>query len=159
MNTVTEIMEVENQTFQNSIFNLYNLLALKMPEYFGKQNLEISLHEDYAEVVLAMKRQLMAEDLAEMLETQIGASILYAVEESQGMVIRIEAYSLPVEDNMYIIYASSEQHGIMEAVTVCFYDSLDTMYHRLRTDYHYITQSKADFIEKQPLQVLIGNFI
>lgn len=159
MKTVTEITEIENQTFKDSIFNLNNLLPLKMPEYFEKQKFAITLHEDYAEVMWHMKKQLMAEDLTEILEKQMDANIMFAFEEDNGAVIKIEAYSRPVEDSMYIIYASSEQHGIIDAITVFFYDSFDTMYHQLRNDYHRIINVKEGIIERQSLQTLISNFI
>lgn len=159
METITEITEVENQILRDSIFNLYNMLMLKMPEFFESQSYEINLYDDFAEVVWHTKTQVMAEDITDLMEKRIGANIMFASKENSGKVIKVEAYSAPVENSMYIIYVSSEQYGVVDAVTVFFFDSFETMYHRLRKDYMDITKIEADVIEKQSLMDLIGNFI
>lgn len=159
MKIITDIAEVENEVFKASIYNLYMSLQQKLPEFFGSQSYNIHVHDDFAEVVLTTKKQVMAEDLTDMLEKKMDAKILYASKEENGRIVKSEAYSLPVENNMYIIYMSSSQHGILDSITVFFFDSLELMYYRLRKDYHGITKFDADIFEKQSLIDLVSLFI
>ena len=101
----------------------------------------------------------MAEDLTDSLEKKLGAHILFASSEENGKIVKVEAYSTPVENSMYAIYLSSDQHGVIDSITVFFFDSLDVMYHHLRKDYQSITKVVGDIIEKQSLQDLVGIFI
>ena len=94
-----------------------------------------------------------------MLEKKIGAKILYASKEENGRIVKAQAYSLPIENNMYTIYLSSSQYGILDSITVFFFDSLELMYYRLRKDYHGITKVDADIYEKQSLIDLVSLFI
>ena len=84
---------------------------------------------------------------------------MYASSEEDGKIVKVEAYSVPVEYSMYVIYISSDQNGIVESVTVHFYDSLDIMYYHLRKDYDGITKVEKDIIEKQSLTDLVSIFI
>lgn len=159
MKIITDIAEVENEVFKASIYNLYILLQQKIPEFFGSQSYNIYVHDDFAEVVWTTKKQVMAEDFTDMLEKKIGAKILYASKEENGRIVKAQAYSLPIENNMYTIYLSSSQYGILDSITVFFFDSLELMYYRLRKDYHGITKVDADIYEKQSLIDLVSLFI
>lgn len=159
METITDVALVENKNYKVSIYNLCKLLEVKLPDSFGKQQYEITIHEDFAEVVLNMPIQMMAEDLTDALVKNIGVNVMYASKEEQGRIVKVEAYSVPVEDSMYIIYVSSSQHGVVDSITVFFFESLEIMYHHLRKDYQGITKVEADIIEKQSLAELVSIFI
>ena len=133
----------------------WNILNIRMSRATG----ETGDHDDFAEVVWQTKMQVMAEDLTDSLEKKLGAHILFASSEENGRIIKVEAYSTPVENSMYAIYLSSDQHGVIDSITVFFFDSLDVMYHHLRKDYQSITKVVGDIIEKQSLQDLVGIFI
>lgn len=120
-----------------------------MSETFDDKQYEIYIHDDFAEVVWHTKMQVMAEDLTDSLEKKLGAHILFASSQENGRIIKVEAYSTPVENSMYAIYLSSDQHGVIDSITVFFFDSLDIMYHHLRKDYQSITKVEGDIIEKQ----------
>lgn len=159
METITDVALVENRNYKASIYNLCKLLEVKLPDIFGNQQYEITIHDDFAEVVLNMPSQVMAEDLTDALEKNIGVNVMYASKEEGGRIVKVEAYSVPVEDSMYIIYISSSQYGIVNSITIFFFESLEIMYHHLRKDYQGITKVEADIIEKQPLADLISIFI
>lgn len=159
METITDIALVENGNYKVSIYNLCKLLEVKLPDTFGNQHYEITIHDDFAEVVLNMPTQMMAEDLTDILEKNIGVNVMYASKEEQGRIVKVEAYSAPVENSMYIIYISSSQHGVVDSITVFFFESLEIMYHHLRKDYQGITKVEADIIEKQSLADLVSIFI
>ena len=159
MEVITDVACVKNEIYKDSIYNLFNILMLKMAETFGSQKYEIYIHYDYAEVVWKTKQQVMAEDLTDSLEKKLDAHIMYASKEDDGKVVKVEAYSTPVENNMYVIYLSSNQHVVVDSMTVAFFDSLEIMYYHLRKDYQGITNVEADIIEKQSLKDLVGIFI
>lgn len=159
MKVITDVAEVGNKIFKESIFNLFGILVKNVPDYFGEQKYDITVHDDFAEVVWQLKKQVMAEDLTDILEKKIGANVMYASSEEDGKIVKVEAYSVPVEYSMYVIYISSDQNGIVESVTVHFYDSLDIMYYHLRKDYDGITKVEKDIIEKQSLTDLVSIFI
>lgn len=159
MEKITDVACVKNEIYKDSIYNLSKILVLKMSETFDEQQYEIYIHDDFAEVVWLTKMQVMAEDLTDSLEKKLGAHILFASSEENGRIIKVEAYSTPVENSMYAIYLSSDQHGVIDSITVFFFDSLDVMYHHLRKDYQSITKVVGDIIEKQSLQDLAGIFI
>lgn len=159
MEKITDVACVKNEIYKDSIYNLSKILVLKMSETFDEQQYEIYIHDDFAEVVWLTKMQVMAEDLTDSLEKKLGAHILFASSEEKGRIIKVEAYSTPVENSMYAIYLSSDQHGVIDSITVFFFDSLDVMYHHLRKDYQSITKVEGDIIEKQSLQDLVGIFI
>ena len=159
METITDVALVENQNYKVSIYNLSKLLEVKLPDIFSNQRYEITIHDDFAEVVLNIPFQVMAEDLTDSLEKNIGVNVMYASKEEEGRIVKVEAYSVPIEDSMYIIYISSNQHGVVDSVTIFFFESLEVMYHHLRKDYQGITKVEADIIEKQSLIDLISIFI
>lgn len=159
MEKITDVACVKNEIYKDSIYNLSKILVLKMSETFDEQQYEIYIHDDFAEVVWQTKMQVMAEDLTDSLEKKLGVHILFASSEENGRIIKVEAYSTPVENSMYAIYLSSDQYGVIDSITVFFFDSLDVMYHHLRKDYQSITKVVGDIIEKQSLQDLVGIFI
>lgn len=159
MEKITDVACVKNEIYKVSIYNLSKILELKMPEFFGEQQYEISIHDDFAEVVWNTKKQVMAEDLTDLLEKKLDAHILFASSEEDGKKVKVEGYSTPVENSMYIVYLSSNQHGVLDSITVFFFDSLETMYHHLRKDYQGITTVEKDIIEKQSLKELVSIFI
>lgn len=159
MEKIIDVACVKDEIYKDSIYNLSKILVLKMSDTFDEQQYEIYIHDDFAEVVWQTKMQVMAEDLTDSLEKTLGAHILFASSQENGRIIKVEAYSTPVENSMYAIYLSSDQHGVIDSITVFFFDSLDVMYHHLRKDYQSITKVEGDIIEKQSLQDLIGIFI
>lgn len=159
MEKITDVACVKNEIYKDSIYNFSKIIILKMSETFGEQQYEIYIHDDFAEVVWQTKMQVMAEDLTDSLEKKLGAHILFASCEENGRIVKVEAYSTPVENSMYAIYLSSDQHGVVDSITVFFFDSLDVMYHHLRKDYQGITKVVGDIIEKQSLKDLVGIFI
>lgn len=159
MEVIKDVACVKNEIYKDSIYNLFNILMLKMAETFDNQQYEINIHDDYAEVVWKTKKQVMAEDLTDSLEKKLGAHVMYASKEDDGRIIKVEAYSTPVENSMYIIYLSSDQHGVVDSMTVVFFDSLEIMYYHLRKDYQNITKVESSIIEKQSLKDLVSIFI
>lgn len=121
--------------------NMKSIFMMTLRKLFGKQNASHGWGFD------------------RLIGEKLGAHILFASSEENGRIIKVEAYSTPVENSMYAIYLSSDQHGVIDSITVFFFDSLDVMYHHLRKDYQSITKVVGDIIEKQSLQDLVGIFI
>lgn len=158
MKIVEDIMTVENEILRSSIFNLYNILRLKLPEYFDLQKFEIYVHDDFAEVKWMAKKQVMAEDFTQLLDERIKVHVLFASKEDYGKTYKVEAYSTPVENSMYVIYMYSSQYGIVDSINVSFFDSMEIMYQQLRKDYQQVTAAPYEILEKQTLRNLIDIF-
>lgn len=159
MEVITDVACVKNEVYKDSIYNLFNILTLKMADIFGNQKYEINVYDDYAEVVWKTKQQVMAEDLTDTLEKKLGVHVMFASSEDNGRNVKVEAYSTPVENSMYVVYLSSDQYGVVDSMTVTFFDSLEIMYYHLRKDYQGITKVETDIIEKQSPKDLVSIFI
>lgn len=159
MEVITDVACVKNEVYKDSIYNLFKILVLKMPDVFDTQQYNIYIHDDYAEVVWKTKQQVMAEDLTDALEKKLNVHIMYASSENNGKNVKVEAYSTPVENSMYVVYLSSDQYGVIDSMTVIFFDSLEIMYYHLRKDYQGITKVESDIIEKQSPKDLVSIFI
>lgn len=159
MEVITDVACVKNEVYKDSIYNLFNILTLKMADVFGSQKYEINVYDDYAEVVWKTKHQVMAEDLTDNLEKKLGVHVMFASSEDNGRNVKVEAYSTPVENSMYVVYLSSDQYGVVDSMTVTFFDSLEIMYYHLRKDYQGITKVETDIIEKQSPKDLVSIFI
>lgn len=158
MKVVNDILDVENEVFSHSIFSLCSLFQVSR-DFIDGQDHDIIIHDDFAEVEWTLKKQLMAEDLTDLLERKYGFNIMFAVSKDNGKVVKVEAYSYPDEDCMAIIYISSTEHGLVDSMTIHFFDSVEVMYHHLRKDYQTISNEDCEVLEKQSLKNLIGNFI
>lgn len=76
---------------------------------------------------LPASKQVMMEDLVEWLEKKLGLHILYASKQNYGKLLKAAAYSTPVDGSMFIIHMGSEQYGVIDSLTLHFYDSDETM--------------------------------
>lgn len=99
----------------------------------------------------------MIEELTDDLARKLGCHVLYAVKESEGKDYKVVAYSMPVENRMYIIYISSWQYGVVDSMTVHFYDSMENMYRQITKE--YTSAPKQCFIlEKEKFSEVLRNF-
>ena len=125
----------------------YNLLESEVP-------LPTIPHEDYVEVVIPASKQVMMEDLVEWLEKKLGLHILYASKQNYGKLLKAAAYSTPVDGSMFIILMGSEQYGVIDSLTVHFYDSDETMLLGIQ----HVTRVPAEVLEYQKMDEILSFF-
>lgn len=156
--TLSDYNLLESEEWKDSINTLFLELRSKLPEFFKEVPLPTIPHEDYVEVVIPTSKQVMMEDLVEWLEKKLGLHILYASKQNYGKLLKAAAYSTPVDGSMFIIHMGSEQYGVIDSLTVHFYDSDETMLlgiqHVLREVtrvpfvFHYCIKPKAASSDK-----------
>lgn len=158
MKVVNDILDVKNEVISNSIFSLRSLFQTSR-DFIDGQAYDIIVHDDFAEVVWTLQNQIMAEDLTDLLESKYCFNIMFAVSKDNGKVVKVEGYSYPDDFCMAIIYISSTEYGLVDSMTIHFFDSVEVMYHHLRKDYQNMSNEDCEVLEKQSLKKLIDNFI
>ena len=102
---------------------------------FRTEELQLIPRDKCAEVHIPLRNQAMIEDFVETLAGRVGANILYAVSLENEKKLKVIAYSMPYSNEMYVISIESLQYGVIDEIVVAFYDSMDDMFHDLRSDY------------------------
>ena len=141
---------LEDGTYKRSILLLYQKLIKLLPDYFTEQQIGVIQHAYFTEVVLNMEEQHVLEnfisDLVEKLHIQ------------KGKVYKVVAYSTPVEDEMFVVYLSSTNYGIVNSMTVFFFDSLETMYYQLLSERNRMPKLQKDILEQESYAETLSNF-
>lgn len=138
---------------------LFNQKLIKLlPDYFTNQQTGIIQHSSFAEIVFPMNEQCMLENFTSQLEEKLHVHVLYASREEGGKEYKVIAYSSPVEDEMYIIYLSSTQYGVVDSLTVFFFDSIETMYCQLLKERNLMPKIQRDILEKEPYAEMLSHF-
>lgn len=147
--TLSDYNLLENEEWKDSINTLFLELRSKLPEFFKEVPLPTIPHEDYVEVVIPASKQVMMEDLVEWMEKKLGLHILYASKQNYGKLLKAAAYSTPVDGSMFIIHMGSEQYGVIDSLTVHFYDSDETMLLGIQHVLRDVTRVPAEVLEYQ----------
>ena len=157
MNILVDYNQLENEVLKDSISDFLSEMRENLPEVFNSIEMKTVLHGNYAEVYLQLCSQAMIEELIDDLARKLGCHVLYAVKEGEGKDYKVIAYSMPVENRMYIIYISSWQYGVVDSMTVHFYDSMENMYRQITKE--YTSAPKQCFIlEKEKFSEVLRNF-
>lgn len=157
MNILVDYNQLENEVLQDSISDFLSEMRENLPEVFNSLEMKTVLHGNHAEVYFQLCSQAMIEELTDDLARKLGCQVLYAVKEGEGKDYKVVAYSMPVENRMYIIYISSWQYGVVDSMTVHFYDSIENMYRQITKE--YTSAPKQCFIlEKEKFSEVLRNF-
>lgn len=159
MNKMLDYTQIKNEVLKDSISDFLSILRDKSADFLKSYEIKTVLHSEYAEVYFEQSSQVMMEDLVENLVAVLGIHVLYAVKSDDGKTFKAVAYSVPVENSMYIIYLSSQQYGIVDSMTVCFYDSLDIMYKQVCNEYTNVPKQSVFVLEKEQRSVMVSSFI
>ena len=68
---------------------------------------------------------------------------------------------MPYEDEMYIIQMTSKQYGIIEEMSVAFYDSLDTMFDDVKYQLqllHFADEEDTEILEQEDPRTTFSHF-
>lgn len=157
MNILVDYNQLENEVLKDSISDFLSEMRENLPDVFNSLEMKTVLHGNYAEVYFQLCSQAMIEELTDDLARKLGCHVLYAVKKDEGKDYKVVAYSMPVENRMYIIYISSWQYGVVDSMTVHFYDSMENMYRQITKE--YTSAPKLCFIlEKEKFSEVLRNF-
>ena len=115
MNILVDYNQLENEVLKDSISDFLSEMRENLPEVFNSLEMKTVLHGNYAEVYFQLCSQAMIEELTDDLARKLGCHVLYAVKKDEGKDYKVVAYSMPVENRMYIIYISSWQYGVVDS--------------------------------------------
>lgn len=158
MERIVEFNKMEEGTYKRSILLLYQKLTKMLSAYFVEQQFGVIQHTYFTEVVMKMKEQYLLENFISELAEKLHLHVLYASREEQGKVYKVVAYSTPTEDEMFVVYLSSTQYGIVDTMTVFFFDSLETMYYQLLTEKRRMPRLQKDILEQESYSQTLSNF-
>lgn len=158
MEKALDYNKLEDGTYKRSILLLYQKLIKLLPHYFTEQQIGIIKHAYFTEVVFNMDEHNMLENAVSELVEKLHIHVLYASREESGKIYKVVAYSTPVEDEMFVIYLSSTNYGIIDSMTVFFFDSLETMYYQLLSERKRKPRLQKDILEQESYAETLSNF-
>lgn len=158
MNELIDYTLIENEILKDSISDFLSEIREKSPEYFNSLGVKTVLHRGYAEVFVLLNKQVMMEHLVDELANVLGIHVLYAVRDNKGQTYKAVAYSVPVENKMYVIHLASQQYGVIENMTVNFYDSLEIMYKQVCKEFTNMPKFDMFILEKEKYSDVINSF-
>lgn len=159
MNKLLDYTQIENEILKDSISDFLSVLREKSADFFKSSEIKTVLHSEYAEVYFEQNSQMMMEELVEDLVKVLGVHVLYAVKSYDDKTYKTVAYSVPVENCMYIIHLSSQQYGLLDSMTVCFFDSIEVMYKQVCKEYTGMPKMSAFILEKEQRQEMVASFM
>jgi len=149
---------LEEGTYKRSIILLYQKMMKLLSDYFAEQHIGVIEHSGFIEVVFNMSEQHMLENFVTDLAEKLSMHVLYASREEKGKVYKAVAYSQPVEDEMFVVNLSSTQYGIIDSMTVFFFDSLEIMYYHLLRERNRMPKLQKDILEQEAYGDTLSNF-
>ena len=157
--TMKAASEVVDETIVRNFAKLQDLLG--NTDIFMLDDLQMKISNNVGTVTVPMLTQHMMEDVFEELQNYVNVNILFAFRTADGSHHKLVTYSMPYQDEMYIISMESEQYGIVEQMDMTFFESLDVMLSWLRTSLISVEEKKEelDITEIQSMTDLYRNFI
>lgn len=159
MNKLIDYTQIKNDVLKDSISDFLSILRDKSSDFFMFSDIKTVLHSEYAEVYFEQDTQAMMEDFVENLVKVLGTHVLYAVKSEDDTSYKTVLYSVPVENSMYVIYLSSQQHGIVDSMTMNFYDSMEVMYKQVCKEYSAMPRQSVFVFEKEQHSEMVANFM
>ena len=128
-------------------------------ELFAIENLRFDMTGKVGAAVIPMMQQHMSNDLLSKLVELLKVNILYSCKTEDGRCWRTVTYSMPCHNELYIIGMDSEKYGIVEEVSVTFFDTIDVMFAWLRDNLRSMRSSRDVFLHKQEASELYRIFM
>ena len=133
--------------------------TISASELFALDDLRFDITGKVGTVVIPMMQQHMSNDFLDKLVELLKVNILYSYKTEDGRDWRTVTYSMPSRKEMYIIGIDSEMYGIVEEITVTFFDTIDVMFAWLRDNLESMQSSKDMFLHKQETSELYRIFM
>ena len=155
--TVKAASDIMDDSLLQSLSNFKE--TVQASDLFALENLRLDLKGRVGTAVIPMKQQHMTNDFLNKLVDILNVNILYSLKNENGRFWRTVTYSMPYHNEMYIVGMESEMYGIVEEVTVTFFDTIDVMFAWLRDNLESVQTSKDDFLHKQEISELYRIFM
>lgn len=161
MEDMTATIKAASDIIDDSLVQNLNSFkeTISASELFALDNLRFDMTGEVGTVVIPMLQQYMSNDFLDKLLELLKVNILYSYKTEDGRYWRIVTYSMPCHNEMYIIGMDSEMYGIVEKITVTFFDTIDVMFAWLRDNLESMQSSKGIFLQKQKTSELYRIFM
>ena len=126
---------------------------------FTNEEVTLQRREKTGLVTFHLKKQMMMEDFIDELMKYLILEVLCAYCQSEGQDYKAIAYSKPYQEEMYIIVMESNQHGLMDEISVVFFESMDAMLEMLEKQLHQLKGKQVEVLEQQHETAFYKNFI
>ena len=151
---------ITGEVDERIIANLMGFLeATESMEKFKTDDLELTALNDgiQATVTIPLTHQEMIDDLIDLLVSKLLLQVLYLYSDKAGNNFHALAYSMPYQDEMYVVRIASHQCGIIDEIHVDFYASIETVFTFLKQELERLEQPQPDLDieELQRLDALI----
>ena len=155
---------ITGEVDERIIANLMGFLeATESMEKFKTDDLELTALNDgnQATVTIPLTHQEMIDDLIDLLVSKLLLQVLYLYSDKAGNNFYALAYSMPYQDEMYVVRIASHQCGIIDEIHVEFYASIETVFTFLKQELERLEQPQPDLDieELQRLDALLINFL
>lgn len=147
-----------NEVMEENILLFYQKLMNRLPQYFETQQINVIDHSDYKEAVVHLSKQSLLEYFTDDLVKEFGLYVYLATKEENSKYYRVIVYPRPDEENMFVIYLSSQNYGLTDSMTIVFYDSVDVMYTDMLKNTQYINAQPAEILEREPIDQTLEHF-
>ena len=115
---------------------LHNLMTLRTSlmasDSFVLDYPDMELFDGTGTVSIPLSRLFMMDDILNELEELLSVKVLGVCTSEDGVFSRTVAYSESKDDEMFSVTLTSFTHGIVEEVDFTFFESIETMFDRLK---------------------------
>lgn len=155
---------ITGQVDERIIGNVMGFLeAIENIDKFKTDDLELTALNDgnQATITIPLTRQEMIDDLLDLLVSKLLLQVLYLYSDKSGNNFQALAYSMPYQDEMYVVRIASQQCGIISEIHLDFHASIETMFTFLKQELERLErpQPDLDIEERQALDALLANFL
>ena len=126
---------------------------------FANEKVTLQRSETTGVAAFHLKAQMMMEDFIDELTKYLSVEVLCAYCQNEGQDYKAVAYSMPYQEEMYVIVMESNQHGLMDEIIVVFFESMDDMLEMLEKQLHQLKGKGVEMLEQQREKVFYNNFI
>ena len=126
---------------------------------FTNEEVTLQRREKTGLVTFHLKKQMMMEDFIDELMKYLVLEVLCAYCQNEGQDYKAIAYSKPYQEEMYVIVMESNQHGLLDDISVVFFESMDAMLEMLEKQLHQLKGKQVEVLEQQHETAFYKNFI
>ena len=117
---------------------------------FLLDGLQMEFRNNTGTVFIPTSIQYMMEDLVNELSDILSVNILYQTKSMDGDMARVVVYSMPYSDQMFVIDIESVQYGIVDGISVTFFNSIDIMLDCLENILDSFQNDAVEVVKEQP---------
>lgn len=122
-------------------------------------NITLEREDNYGTVSIPLTQQMMMDDFIEQVMQFLNLKVLYAYKDNDGQHYKSVTYSMPYQDELYVIGIESHQHGAVDDIQVLFYESMEDMLSNLFCELTALKYVVGEVMEKQKLEEVYALFM